>query len=56
MDGYTYLEKELERAQIAAMFKAREGSVAKSGAELEGAAMDVFATRKKELKSVTDGD
>ncbi|WP_080799512.1 hypothetical protein [Arabiibacter massiliensis] len=56
LDGYTYLEEELERAQIAAMFKAREGSVAKSGAELEAAAMDVFAARKKELRSVIDGD
>ena len=52
LDGYTYLEEELESAKIAAMFKVREGSSIKSGAELEAAAMSAFAARKQELRSI----
>ena len=54
VEGYTYLEEELERAQIAAIFKLREGASPLSGDELKSAVRERWETRKDELRSTVD--
>lgn len=55
IEGYTYLEEELEKAQIAAMFAAREDARPVSGEALEREALASFEARKANLAVVVNG-
>ncbi|MCI8367809.1 MAG: hypothetical protein HFJ66_09500 [Eggerthellaceae bacterium] len=50
------LEEELEQAQIAAMFKAREGAQPQTGEALKDAALKTFEARKARLGEIVYGD
>ncbi|MBQ9042578.1 MAG: hypothetical protein IJ111_07155 [Eggerthellaceae bacterium] len=55
VEGYAYLEEEVERAQIAAMFEARRDSRPLTGEELESAVLETYRARKDELRGIIDG-
>ena len=52
--GYIFLEEELERAQIAAIFSLREESAPLSGDELKSAVQERWEVRKNDLRSIVD--
>ena len=56
IEGYSYLEEEVERAQIAAIFGARRGSRPLSGEALKDAVGNSFEVRRGELRGVLDAD
>ena len=56
VEGYSYLEEQLERMQIAALFEARNDSQPLSGEALKAAVRETFDARKAELRGVVDGD
>lgn len=55
VEGYTYLEEELERTQVAALFDARENDRPLSGEALKDAVAGSFEARKDRLRSIIDG-
>ncbi len=54
VEGYAYLEEEVERAQIAAMFGARRNSKPLSDDELQAAVVKTHRARKDELRKIVD--
>ena len=54
IEGYSYLEEEVERVQIAAIFGAREDSRPLSGDALKDAVRESFEARRGELRGVVD--
>lgn len=52
----SYLEEEVERPQIAAIFGAREGSYPLSGRALKDVVRDSFKVRRVELRNAVDAD
>ena len=56
VEGYAYLEDQLERAQVEAMFAARPEGEPLSGDSLTAAAAERFDARKAALRGVVDGD
>lgn len=55
VEGYAYLEQEVERAQVAAMLGARRGSKPLSGEALGAAVLEAHRARKDELRGIVDG-
>ena len=56
IEGYSYLEEEVERAQIAAIFDARQGSRPLSKGALKEAVRESFEVRRDELRDAIDAD
>ena len=56
IEGYAYLEEQLEQAQIAVMFSTRSDARPLSGEALAAAVGDAFDARKSALRGVLDGD
>lgn len=55
VEGFTLLEEELERAQVAAIFDTRGDARPVSGDQLREQVRDIFETRKHALKEIIDG-
>ena len=56
VESIALLEEELERAQIATLFKSRENSKPQTGKALKNAANKAFAARKSQLREIVDAD
>ena len=55
VEGYAYLEQEVERSQVAAMLDARRDSKPLSGDSLAAAVAAAHQIRKGELRGIIDG-